>query len=158
MQLDDLKKRVRGLNKIQFLMIFFGLSVLSVLLFNHSMVDRELNQFEVTAESVEANDTGIGVVTDPELDYGKTPPGSTVRKKIEIGSDRNLMYKIDSEGNVSEYLEYPKIDYLEGSDEIEVTYSSEEVGFYKGSLAIRTYTSDYNIGERWLKLRSKIGF
>lgn len=158
MQLKGLREMVNGLSKIQVSTILICLAIFSVLLFNYAAIDRETNEFEVTAESVEANDTGIGVVSDPELDYGKTPPGSTVRKKIEIGSERNLMFKINSEGNVSHYLDYPEIEYLEGDDEVEVIYNSEDVGYYDGNLSLDVYTSNYSLGERWLKLRSRAGF
>lgn len=158
MELEELKEKLAGLSKIQLTVIASILVVMSILLFNYSAVDTEAEVFEVTAETVEVNNSDIGVVTDPKLDYGKTPPGSTVRKNLGISSDRTLMVKLNSDGNVSQYLDYPKIEYMEEGGEVEVVFQADEVGYYEGNLNVSVYTSDYSIGERWLKLRSKAGY
>lgn len=158
MRLEDLKKKAGKLNKIHVIAILITTFAVSILLFNYFVVDSMTNEFEVTAESVESNSKDIGVVSDPKLDYGKTPAGSRVRKKVDIDSNRGLMLKISSGGNVSDYLDYPKIIFLEGDNQVEVSYSSQELGYYEGDLIVRRYTSDYKIGERWLKFRSKIGY
>lgn len=155
-ELDSLKDLI-GLREISGIVLAISMTV--ALAINVFLVDVDDRSFPAQAEvKVPSNDTGLGVVTDPELDFGEVPQNASVRKRINVSSDQNLMIKTGSNGNISSKLDHERTQYIESNGQVEIEFESSEVGYFEGDVILSIYTTDVSYMDRWLKLRSDIGY
>jgi hypothetical protein len=136
-----------------------GIIVLSLALGASPFVADELlvkNQgfsFEANATAINstANQTQrIGIVTDSNMRFGEVPTGMSVVKFLNVSMPAKGIFEINSQGNISEMLDYQESHYFEGNKEIKIEFNATEPGYYGGSVDIKTQVPMNDIGQRWL--------
>lgn len=134
------------------LLLGAGIAVL-----NHQVLDSEVRAFPANASVETVNTSSVGVVTGSNLNFGKVPEGSQVRKNLELQSDSLVLVRFRSTGNISGMLDFKRSIELVNQTEVEVSFNATDSGYYSGSLVTEILKPRGTLGERWLKLRSETG-
>lgn len=114
---------------------------------------------EFKSNGTVVNDTGnqtkrLGLVTEPNLQFGSVPMGAASIKFLNITADRKSLIKIKSTGNISEVLEYNSKSYFEGNKEVSLKFNASKPGYYEGVVHIDTQTPRDKWGKKWIELKS----
>lgn len=142
-----------------------GVLVIGLLLFVASalavsaLIDSEEFSFDTNATATNLtldNETQLGVVTDPTLEFGEVPMGAQITKKLQVDSRETTLAHLQSTGNISEHLEYSEKILFENNTEIEVKFNATESGYYEGTVEMTAQTAKRPGGEKWLQTRSRL--
>lgn len=107
----------------------------------------------VTVINDTGNDTGLGINSDPTLDFGDIPQGSNSTKFINTSMDKKSVLSIKADGNISEFLEYEEHMYFQGSKKIPLEFKAREPGNYTGNVSLRFEIPENRVGTKWLDLK-----
>jgi hypothetical protein len=134
-----------------------GLIGATPFLLNHTSVETAQQEFNASVNIVNDSDNrGLGINADRNLDFGRLKTGANATKFVNISIGKKSVLKISSEGNISEVLEYEKLRYVQGDEEIELEAKGREVGKYNGTVRLDFDIPRNKIGEYWLYIEYKL--
>jgi len=166
MSSKEYKEKISSIGqKIQFKYVLIA-AIISLIVIVPVLGEQALTQsdefsLDANATAVNAtstNQTDLGVVTDPTLNFGEIPANAAVQKSINIGSEGKTLAHLDSTGNISEKLEYNNKELFEEQTEIETRFNSTEPGYYNGTVELTAQTPQRTGGELWLEIRKRLPY
>ncbi|MCK4634597.1 MAG: hypothetical protein KAT37_01865 [Candidatus Aenigmarchaeota archaeon] len=101
------------------------------------------------------NDTiPIGIAGQTyELDFGRIPHNSSVRKIINMKSDNFAKVELYTSGNISSHILLPENFYMKGQEEkITITFNGTDLGNFTGTLLIKNVIPKNILAEEIIKL------
>lgn len=160
--MEQIKEKLGELRKLEtkkvipvIIVLLFAIPVLAAT----TLVNSEEFSFNANATATNVtleNETELGVVTDPTLQFGEVPTEAQVTKKLQVESGQKTLAHLQSTGNISENLEHPDKKLFEDETEIEVKFNATQPGYYEGTVEMTTQTPERTGGETWINLRSKL--
>ena len=140
------------------IVILSGLVGASPFIIDQYSLNFQNNDFNTSAIIINdtGNNTTLGLNSDANLNFGEIPQGSNATKFINMSSERRSVLKIESEGNITDYLEYEELMYFKGTKEIELEIKGREPGNYTGNLSLRFEIPKSQVGRYWLDLKYEI--
>ena len=137
------------------IVVLSGLVGASPFILDQQTVNFQNNNFNTSASIINntGNNTTLGLNADANLDFGDIPQGSNATKFINMSSDRKSILKMESEGNISNYLEYEDLMYFEGNRRIELEMKGRDPGNYTGNVSLSFEIPESRLGQRWLDLK-----
>lgn len=124
---------------------------------DYSLVEKEEFSFDSNASVYNATGNrtkNLGVVTEPNLDFGRIPQGSSTIKFINVDAPNKSILTLSSSGNISEHLIYGDKQYFEGEKELRVRFNGSQVGYFTGSLDVNAEMPRNRWGMKWLELKN----
>lgn len=148
------------MNKIAVSTIALSLMIgISPFVADEILIDKGEMTMQMNATVIEEGNVSLGIVSNQELRYGRIPAGAGVTKFLNVSSSKTTLMKLESTGNISEYLEHPEELLFEGRTSIRLhfnTTSDAESGLYEGELKLKTQSVKQKEGERWLQLKKSL--
>lgn len=145
------------MNKIAVSAILLSVFVgLSPFIADEILIDRGEMSIEMNATVIEEENVSLGIVSNPQLRYGRIPAGAGVTKFLNLSTEKTTLLSLESEGNISEHLEHPDNLLFDGRESIRLyfnTTSETEQGFYEGMLTLKTQSAKRKEGVKWLELK-----
>lgn len=130
---------------------------LTPFILNQTTLNTQETILETSAEVISKNASGenidLGLKIEKSLNFGKMPVNVSAAKTINLTSSKKSSVQVSSTGNISEFLDYDRRSYFEGSRDLEIQMVAEKPGYYAGELVIKTQTPKNKIGETWLELK-----
>jgi len=126
---------------------------------DQTLVESQSFEFDTNATALENsynNTKKVGVVTEPNLRFGRLPAGMKSIKFFNISASRESILLIESEGNISDKLEHGDKFYFKGKKEVQVGFNSTEPGFYSGTINVNTQSPKNRWGQKWLDLKYEL--
>ena len=88
-----------------------------------------------------------------ELNFGRIPHNSSVRKIINMKSDNFAKVEMYTSGNISSYIILPENFYMKGQEEkIILTFNGTDMGNFTGTLLIKNIIPKNILAEEVIKL------
>jgi len=88
-----------------------------------------------------------------ELDFGRIPHNSSVRKIINIKSDNFAKVEMYTSGNISSHILLPENFYIKGQEKkITLTFNGTDMGNFTGTLLIKNIITKNILAEEIIKL------
>jgi hypothetical protein len=119
-----------------------------------TLVQEKTFPANATVVNVTANDTKrLGIVTNPQLRFGTIPEGAKSHKFLLMNAPKKSLVLVDSEGNISEFLDFERKIYFKGQEELRILFNGSKTGFYTGEVRLKTQAPKDRWGERWLDFK-----
>jgi len=162
MNQEDLQKKLKQAEMKKIAPIAIILIILATpLAANEFLLNSEEFSFSANATAVNAsleNETQLGVVTDPTLEFGEVPSQAQITKSFNINSEKTALSRMGTTGNISENLEYTDKHLFQGETSIETKFNATEPGYYEGTVEMNVKTPKRTGGSTWLEIKSKLPY
>lgn len=119
----------------------------------------ESNEFSMVANAsvVDGNESGnltLGLNNGDNLDFGTLSKNVNVTKTLNISAADTTYMLISSKGNITDKLDYKDRHEFKGRKAVEMSFISDEAGYYMGDIVIKTNTPTNRVGEAWMEIKS----
>lgn len=148
-------------NKVSILVVVLlavstGLAGYAILNINYNIDENTYfaNATAVNETDFEDGDIEIGIDAARSLQYGEPPIGSNITKTLEFNAPRQTLVELESSGNITDHLEYEDRTYIEGEEEIEVTFNAKEPGYFEGDVDLTVTVPENRVSKLWLDITS----
>lgn len=99
------------------------------------------------------NNTSLGINSDQNLDFGHMPEGANSTKFVNVSTKKRSLMNIQSEGNISNLLEYEERMHFKGYKKISIEAKGREPGNYTGNVSLNFQIPKNQAGSSWLDLK-----
>ena len=150
------------MNKIALTVILASLALgASPFIADQTLVEKnQVLSMNMSAKVVQTNNTSAksikaGVNPGKNMDFGEISKDVNVTKflDVETGGQR-IAVTIETEGNITEKLDYKESQLVEGDKQVNVKFIPNELGYYDGHITVKTIVAKDSLGEKWLDIRS----
>lgn len=122
----------------------------------NQVMDMNMSASVVSSNNTSTEQLRAGVDTGQNMDFGEVSADVDITKFLNINAgDQRVGVAIDTQGNITDRLEYRQSQVVEGDQQIEVKFvPGEEKAYYTGKIQVKTLTPQNSIGQKWLQIRS----
>lgn len=142
------------------LLVIAGAIAVSPFIIDGVMVQEESFSLNASANITSPNSTDLGVNSDGggTLAFPRMSTEMNATRAINVSGIEGepSLVRINSEGNISEYLKYEKTHYFNGTKQIEVEMVPNQTGYFEGQVKANVEVPKEEGGDKWLELKSQL--
>jgi hypothetical protein len=153
-RLDQVEKR--KLYSAVILGIVFVVASSLGIIYTQIEVDNQQEVFDLNATVVDPDSSNetleAGIDLGEGLTFGRFNALFNKTKSLNLSSNSLTLVELESNGNISDRLNYEEEVLFEGNREIPIEMEGNRTGYFTGNLSLDIKTAENRWGEKWLRL------
>lgn len=138
------------------LLVSLGIISLSVVSIDYDQVEQSYYANSSVIAVEDSQNLTAGIDAGQNLHFGEVTEGTNVTKTLNIESPRMSLIRVNSNGNISQSLEYDGLQLFKGNHSEQITMIGESSGYYEGDLTLNIKIANNEVTRYWLQLKGSV--